>query len=838
MCPHEMTANFAKFIKSRAVETKTAESADQHDEISHHVANWKRYTSRPEARREFSFAATRERDGIMEQMDDLVAEFLVESYENLDRLDRDLIELESAPADHDRLSSVFRTIHTIKGTSGFLAYSKLERVTHLGENLLVPLRDGELRLNEEIASGLLSMVDAIRNILANIETVGSEGDEDYESLLTQLEHLRHFGSTPDNPEKRECEPLPLAESVADETTGDQEETTSLVGSGRPESEYVQAGPVPMLPAEEIAKPVVAPSLRRDTPAEPEADSQERTSSIAESTVRIDVQLLDRLMNLVGELVLARNQILQFSRNSEDSAIAAASQRLNHITTELQAGVMKTRMQPISNAWSKLPRVIRDLSAALGKRVQIKMEGAETELDKTILEAIKDPLTHIVRNSVDHGIETPQVRLSRGKPMEGTLLLRAFHEGGQVNIEISDDGGGIDIGKVRNKAISQRLVTSEQAAALSERELMQMILLPGFSTAEKVTNVSGRGVGMDVVKTNIEKIGGTLDLSSVFGQGTSLRIKIPLTLAIVPALIVTCQSERFAIPQVSLLELVRLEGDRARREIELIHDAPVYRLRGKLLPIIYLDEQLRMRPRRDVAELGSGEAVNMIVLQAEDHQFGLIVDHIRDTQEIVVKPLGPHLKSIPAYAGATIMGDGAVSLILDVTGLAQQAGILAANRDVTLTDLNNINTEFRATQRTWLVVDPGDGTRAAIPLASVARLEEIDTASIEHDGRQEVVQYRGRIMPLVRLAPGHERLAKSTVDRLPVVVFSDGVRSMGVVVKSVVDIVESAISDEIPGAQVVAGRVTRLIDPTSLFGSTLQERNKPATTVVRELAGAY
>lgn len=774
----------------------------------------------------------------MEQMDDLVAEFLVESYENLDRLDRDLIELESAPADHDRLSSVFRTIHTIKGTSGFLAYSKLERVTHLGENLLVPLRDGELRLNEEIASGLLSMVDAIRNILANIETVGSEGDEDYESLLTQLEHLRHFGSTPDNPEKRECEPLPLAESVADETTGDQEETTSLVGSGRPESEYVQAGPVPMLPAEELAKPVVAPSLRRDTPAEPEADSQERTSSIAESTVRIDVQLLDRLMNLVGELVLARNQILQFSRNSEDSAIAAASQRLNHITTELQAGVMKTRMQPISNAWSKLPRVIRDLSAALGKRVQIKMEGAETELDKTILEAIKDPLTHIVRNSVDHGIETPQVRLSRGKPMEGTLLLRAFHEGGQVNIEISDDGGGIDIGKVRNKAISQRLVTSEQAAALSERELMQMILLPGFSTAEKVTNVSGRGVGMDVVKTNIEKIGGTLDLSSVFGQGTSLRIKIPLTLAIVPALIVTCQSERFAIPQVSLLELVRLEGDRARREIELIHDAPVYRLRGKLLPIIYLDEQLRMRPRRDVAELGSGEAVNMIVLQAEDHQFGLIVDHIRDTQEIVVKPLGPHLKSIPAYAGATIMGDGAVSLILDVTGLAQQAGILAANRDVTLTDLNNINTEFRATQRTWLVVDPGDGTRAAIPLASVARLEEIDTASIEHDGRQEVVQYRGRIMPLVRLAPGHERLAKSSIDRLPVVVFSDGVRSMGVVVKSVVDIVESAISDEIPGAQVVAGRVTRLIDPTSLFGSTLQERTKPATTAVRELAGAY
>lgn len=383
-------------------------------------------------------------------------------------------------------------------------------------------------------------------------------------------------------------------------------------------------------------------------------------------MRIDVELLDHLMNLVGELVLARNQIQQFSCATEDATIHSASQRLNLITTELQESVMKTRMQPISNAWSKLPRVVRDLSSSCGKKVDVKMEGADTELDKTILEAIKDPLTHIVRNSVDHGIKTPDVRTANGKPAEGTLCLRAFHDGGQVNIEIIDDGGGINVDRVREKAIENGMVSAEQAADMNDRELTYLILLPGFTTAAQVTNVSGRGVGMDVVRTNIKRINGTLEIKSVPGRGTTLRIRIPLTLAIVPALIITTGGDQYAIPQVNLLELVRLAGDRAQ-EIEFIHDAPVYRLRGKLLPLVYLDEQLGLREQRERTD--REETVNIAVLQAEDRQYGLVFDAITDTQEIVVKPLGQHLKGIPSYAGTTIMGDGTVALILDIIGLA-------------------------------------------------------------------------------------------------------------------------------------------------------------------------
>jgi len=763
----------------------------------------------------------------MEQFDDIVKEFLVESYENLDQLDRDLIALESSPSDRDRLSSVFRTIHTLKGTSGFLAFPKLEHVAHIGENLLVPLRDGELRLNADIASGLLSMVDAIRNILGQIESTGEEGADSYETLVDLLGGLNSNSSVPCS--SPAAASTPVASSLEPQQPSQTPDSTSI-DSTAVESTKTDSAPlnsVPLATGRPKAAGHVQPAISRgpatsaavpttDPALEPEAESGERSPSISDSTVRIDVHLLDRLMNLVGELVLARNQILQFSRSTEDSEILTASQRLNHITTELQAGVMKTRMQPISNAWNKLPRIVRDVSAACGKRVQIKLEGADTELDKTILEAIRDPLTHIVRNSVDHGIEVPAIRQSRGKPAEGTLCLRAFHEGGQVNIEICDDGGGIDVERVRNKAIQQQLITTEQAAGLSERELIQLILQPGFSTAEKVTNVSGRGVGMDVVKTNIERIGGTLDIQSILHQGTTLRIRIPLTLAIVPALIVACQAQRFAIPQVSLLELVRLEGERARREIELIHSSPVLRLRGKLLPIVYLDEQLGLRPARKAGEHHSGEAMHVIVLQAEDRQFGLIVDRICDTQEIVVKPLGPYLKSLTAYAGATMMGDGTIALILDVSGVAQQAGILVAHRDPGLSDLSQSAGDQPAEKHSWLLVDPGDNTRAAMPLASVSRLEEVDPTAIEFDGAQEVVQYRGQIMPLVRLCqpPSHFRQPESN-GKLPVVVFTHGQTSTGVVVGRIVDIVESPRVTDSPSSQVMCGRVTRVIDPASL-----------------------
>lgn len=837
----------------------------------------------------------------MDLLDDIVKEFLIESYENLDRLDQDLMALEDVPDDRNRLSSVFRAIHTIKGTSGFLAFNKLEHVTHVGESLLVMLRDGKMRLNNVIANGLLAMVDAVRKIMASIESGQGEGDTDYTELVATLERLQVTGGvevTAEAPAPTETERVTqILEMVAQQveimteipsspavsvqevvTTKKPRATTRRRKKSGKDSECGASTAVMELPpksawdAESIAKQHEAPvaiapaqrpavlseseihvtneplhhDLNHDTVAKNgpsnEGDALERgqPSSVSDSTIRIDVTLLDRLMNLVGELVLARNQILQYSRSTEDASLIAASQRLNLITTELQEGVMKTRMQPIQNVWAKLPRVVRDLSMTCKKKVQVKMEGADTELDKTILEAIRDPLTHIVRNSVDHGIESPEVREAKGKPAEGTLLLRAFHEGGQVNIEIRDDGGGINLARVKEKGISQNLITPDQAAAMSDRELMNLILLPGFSTAAAVTNVSGRGVGMDVVKTNVEKIGGTLEIYSDFGVGTTLRIKIPLTLAIVPALMVTAGQERYAIPQNSLVELVRLEGDRARRDIEHIHEAPVYRLRGNLLPLLYLDEQLQLRPARSGVELSQESVVNIVVLNAEDRQFGLVVDEINDTEEIVVKPLGPHLKEITSYAGVTIMGDGTVSLILDVLGIAKRAHIVTSSRDRHKSQVAAKEPSADSMKHTLLLLGLGETQRMAIPLSLVSRLEELPKKSIEWADGKQVVQYSGQIMPLIHLGEslciGHTE--DHTLDNLQVVVYSENGRSVGLVVDRILDIVETTLTMQqtgrrpgVLGSSVIQNRVTDVLDIHNLILATDQDFFTPPPTTL-------
>ena len=770
----------------------------------------------------------------MEMLDEIVKEFLVESHENLDRLDRDLMALEDSPDDSERLSSIFRAIHTIKGTSGFLAFPKLEQVTHVGENLLVPLRDGGLRLNAEITTALLAMVDAVRRILSRIEIDGSEGIETYTDLIETLNRLRASECFRETAER-----VPASESTGidvEQFILELNQEVSAVVEARPVQSRKAGRPrtktksrtnatresavsVPAKPKAVLAKAswAVAASGAAASSGFPvgtqPGDTGNRNDSVTDSSVRIDVHLLDNLMNLVGELVLARNQILQFSHCTEDAAMTAVSQRLNLITTELQEGVIKTRMQPILNAWRKLPRMVRELSISCGKQVNVRMDGAETELDKTILEAIRDPLTHIVRNSIDHGIETAEVRLQKGKPAEGTLWLRAWHAGGQVNIEIADDGAGINPESIRRKAVEKGLVTAEQAAVMSDREAVRLILLAGFSTADTVTSVSGRGVGMDVVKTNIDRIGGTLDIHSTTGVGTSLRIKIPLTLAIIPALVVTCEKDRYCIPQASLLELVRLEGDRARNDIELLHSVPVYRLRGQLLPLVYLDEMLGLHAGRTDAERRTTDVVNIVVLQAEDRQFGLIVDEINDTQEIVVKPLGLHIKGVACYAGATIMGDGTVSLILDVIDVAQRSRVLSMNAVRSRNDNSAADCAQTSRGESWLLVDPLDGTRAAIPLSSVARLEEIRTSAIEKSGRQQVVQYRGQVMPIVSLNecgqvdPGEH-------DSVSLVVYNDGVRNIGVVVGTIIDILsENADSkqDRSGATRVIAGRVTQIVD---------------------------
>jgi two-component system chemotaxis sensor kinase CheA len=831
----------------------------------------------------------------MDMLDDIVKEFLIESYENLDRLDQDLMALEEVPDDRNRLSSVFRAIHTIKGTSGFLAFNKLEHVTHVGESLLVMLRDGKWRLNNVIANALLAMIDAVRKIMANIESGTGEGDADYSDLVATLEHLQVTGGV--ETAVTGLEPTEAArvtqvlESIAEQvetaaesmaSTATQSEILGVAapkkkrakgaGRGKKAAASNDAGGVATAVMEIEAPRTVQPAIVaakheqstidsmtsnqsearseavtrsavHDKPPglesaskggssnEGESPEKEKGQSVSDSTVRIDVTLLDKLMNLVGELVLTRNQILQCSHSTEDASLIAASQRLNLITTELQEGVMKTRMQPIQNAWAKLPRVVRDLSATCGKKVQVKMEGAETELDKTILEAIRDPLTHIVRNSVDHGIETPANRLAKGKDAEGTLMLRAFHESGQVIIEISDDGGGINLPRVKEKALSQGLITLDQASTMSERELMNLILLPGFSTAAAVTNVSGRGVGMDVVKTNVEKIGGTLDIHSVYGQGTTLRIKIPLTLAIVPALMVTCSEDKYAIPQNNLVELVRLEGERVQREIEHIHDAPVYRLRGNLLPLLYLDEQLQLRPARTGIELKQDSVVNIVVLNAEDRQFGLVVDEINDTQEIVVKPLGPHLKDISTYAGVTIMGDGTVSLILDVIGIAKRAHVISASRERHKSQVSSKEQSGGDIKQTLLLLGMGESQLMAIPLSLVARLEEIPLSSVEQADGQQVVQYSGQIMPLIRLSDilNTSSIAVEKQGNLQVIVYTENGSSVGLVVDRILDIVETTLTIQqngkrrgVLGSAVIQNRVTDLLDLHNLITATNQD----------------
>lgn len=771
---------------------------------------------------------------IDDEMGEIVREFLIESFENLDKLDRDFVELEADPTNPDLLGSVFRTLHTIKGTAGFFGFHKLERLAHVGENLLDSMRDGSRLLDEESATVLLEMVDGIRALLEQIEAASDEGDLDFEDLAVRLTQLN----------EGPAESATTEDSAVEETTA---------AAAEPQQEQAQPVEMEMENSQESeGDPAAEPEARE--PSADEAGAQKSSGArVTDNSLRVDVSLLDRLMNMVGELVLARNQILQNCTEDADNAMHAASQRLNLITTELQEGVMKTRMQPIGNLWSKFPRIVRDVARECGKKAALEMEGRETELDKTIVEAIKDPLTHMVRNSVDHGVEAPEDRIAAGKPEEGLLTMRAFHEGGQVVIEIADDGAGIDVERIRDKALSRGFLTPNQLAQMSEREILNLVFEPGLSTAEQVTNVSGRGVGMDVVRTKLEKIGGSVELQSERGRGTTVRVKIPLTLAIVPALMITDGGERFAIPQVSLLELVRLEGDAATTGIEYIQGTAVYRLRGKLLPLVFLNEQLKTvceasaedgaadsagtgeADEGDAAEIEStaqdaqGEAspeedepaLNVVVLQADEEHFGLVVDEINDTEEIVVKPLGKQSKNIQAYAGATIRGDGRVSLILDVLGIARMGGVVSeigANRS--LTDDKAASGALDGDEnQTLLLVHRGEEERIAIPLSSVDRLEEIAPASIERSAGGYVVQYRGEILPLISLTYGTDLTrARESENPLQVVVYShDNVR-VGIIVDKVLDIVRqgsltrhTAPREGIVGTAIIQDQVTDVVD---------------------------
>ncbi|MCW2575142.1 MAG: cheA 2, partial [Modestobacter sp.] len=773
----------------------------------------------------------------VEGLDDIVEEFLVESHENLDQLDQDLVALEQDPQSRERLSSIFRTIHTIKGTSGFLAFNRLEEVAHVGENMLSRLRDGALDMTPHRTDALLQMVDTIRALLAAIEANGGEGQVEVASTVATIS-----AALEDTPAA--AAPAPVEEPAAPAVAEAPAAETAPAPAKKPAAKRApakkttrstkaavvpQPAPVPAvetIPAQmpAVAVPVAAaPAVEppKEFPVEfpvlPVAEEPSTTGAqpgrraVADSTIRVDVDLLDNLMLLVGELVLTRNQIVQYVGRQTDQDLVRASQRLNLIASELQEGVMKTRMQPIDHIWSKLPRVVRDLGLQCGKSVRLEMEGRETELDKTLLEAVKDPLTHLVRNSVDHGIEAAAGRAVAGKPTEGVLTLRARHESGQVVVEVADDGAGIDPVKIGAKAVERGLLTPDALSRMSPADILQLVFLPGFSTAAAVTNVSGRGVGMDVVKTNIESIGGTIEVESVPGHGTCTRLRIPLTLAIVPALTIECAGDRYAIPQISLQELVALDAEKAAAAVEEVGGASVYRLRGELLPLVHLAEVLGLPSDRH-----DGHVV-IAVLRSEGRRFGLVVDRVINTEEIVVKAVGGQLKSIGLYSGATVLGDGAVALILDVQALARRAlRAESAERQESRMAASAV-VAVQERQR-MLLAAIGGGRRVAIPLDTVTRLEQVRSDTVERVGSREVVQYRGAILPIVRLDRHLGAFGDSDRETLEVIVYADHGRSVAIVVDEILDIVdgEAAVQSDIDdlgllGSAVIGDRVTELLD---------------------------
>jgi len=789
----------------------------------------------------------------MIELDDDVKEFLTQVYEDLEQLDRDLVEIEKKTKDEKLLGQIFRAFHTIKGDCGFFGFSKLGNIVHAAENLLSRVREGEIPINTDIITTLLKVLDAVRQILHQIETTGEQGDKAYPELKARLNQLKDGQTVPPSTETDLSETTtvsslpnqtnndsaeqngdfaePLQDETAEKAVMAPENTTAV--STTENDEPLHSKDIPTVEKEELWD-----IWDENTEAIP---VEKGGGGISDSLIRVDVKHLDKLMNLVGELVLTRNQILQLTSQQEHTNLLGASQRLNLITSELQEGIMKTRMQPIKKLWDRFPRLVRDLSVACGKQVILKMEGEDTELDKTLIETISDPLTHLVRNAIDHGIESSPERIKKGKTAEGHLWLRAFHESGKVNIEVGDDGMGFNPEHLRENALQRGFITSPQAKQMSDKELFDLVFLPGFSTAKKVSDISGRGVGLDVVKTNMEKIGGFIDIQSTAGKGTLFKFKLPLTLAIIPALIVKTGGDSYAIPQVSLVELVRLKGEDIQNKIEWLHKAPVYRLRGQLLPLVYLNSELQLNEPDLAGPSGATaeKSINIIVLQAEDRHFGLVVDEVNDTQEIVVKPLGKQLKGLTLYAGATILGDGHVALILDIMALTQSALMRAEDQQLgtqtsvfgkdqeALLELAAAKEQMETLEKEMLLIfQISEHSRMAIPLSQVTRLEKFPCRQIEYSGNQHVIQYREQILPLVYLADILKDSSTKINNKdgmLQVVVHSTSNSSIGLVVPRILDIVEENITIKNQASRqgvlystVIQGKVTEMLDMKNII----------------------
>lgn len=684
----------------------------------------------------------------MEPMDDgILDDFLVDSHEGLDRLDHDLLALERDPAASEPVASAFRSLHTIKGTCSFLGLRRLERVAHAGESLLAAVRAGRLLWSREIADALLATADTVRRILATIESSRHEPEGDDRGLLDQL---------------------------------------AVCGASVPREPAPSKAPAP-------ATPAVTPS------------------ALQQQHVRVDVRRLDAVMDLVGELVLARNHLLRSLERGE-ATFAAAAQRLDHVTARLQDEVMRTRMQPISAAWARLPRLVHDVASACGKRVRLETRGDGTELDRALVEALKDPLTHLVRNAIDHGIEDTSARARAGKPEEGVLRLTAQEEGGSVRLELADDGAGIDIERIREQAIARGLTDAEHARRLSDEECLAFVFVAGFSTASSVTSISGRGVGLDAARASLLAVGGSIGARTVPRRGTTFAIRLPLTLAILPALTLEQSGETYALPQANVQELVRC-GEGSPASIERAHGQPVFRLRDELLPVVELG--------RFLGDVAGHAPRHLLVLAAGGRRYGLAVDGVGDTEDIVVKPIDHRLREGGVFAGATVLGDGRVAPILDAHGLAVRAGLTSDDESHRTAEPKARRDEVVAAAATpappvpLLLVRARRGVRAAVRLAEVDRVVEFESAAFERLDEHPVVRLEGEVLPVAAFAgdpslsvPG----ALAGARTWPVLVHAEGSRRVGLVVDEVVDIVDWAGGDKpLPAAGALPGGHRIVVD---------------------------
>ncbi|MDN5000844.1 chemotaxis protein CheW [Bradyrhizobium sp. GCM10027634] len=769
-------------------------------------------------------------------MDDLLREFLTETSESLDTVDNQLVKFEQEPNNAKILDNIFRLVHTIKGTCGFLGLPRLEALAHAGETLMGKFRDG-MPVTGQAVTVILSSIDRIKEILAGLEATEAEPEGNDRDLIDKLEAMVEQGMAamaagaapvadapplvPEEPAAAPAKemttgslvdqtlerPLRPGEVSLDELERAFRETAIEAPAPAPVAKAeVKAEPAPVAEAPAAAKPAKEKAAPKKSMADESAVEGDR---IANQSIRVNVDTLEHLMTMVSELVLTRNQLLEISRRNEDTEFKVPLQRLSNVTAELQEGVMKTRMQPIGNAWQKLPRIVRDLSSELGKQIELEMHGADTELDRQVLDLIKDPLTHMVRNSADHGLETPAERLASGKGEQGTIRLSAYHEGGHIIICIADNGRGLNTEKIKAKALSSGLVTEAELEKMSEAQIHKFIFAPGFSTAAAITSVSGRGVGMDVVRTNIDQIGGTIDIKSVAGEGSSVTIKIPLTLAIVSALIVEAAGDRFAIPQLSVVELVRARANSEHR-IERIKDTAVLRLRNKLLPLIHLKKLLKI----DDGAASDPENGFIVVTQVGSQTFGIVVDGVFHTEEIVVKPMSTKLRHIDMFSGNTILGDGAVIMIIDPNGIAKALGAAGSSAHDMADDNGALHIGSGEQTTSLLVFRAGSAQPKAVPLGLVTRLEELPADKIEFSNGRHMVQYREQLMPLVSM----EGVTVASQGAQPILVFADDGRSMGLVVDEIIDIVEERLNIEVGGSAsgilgsaVIKGQATEVID---------------------------